>query len=1153
MGGPISTTRKALILLSTAGLVGLAIFLWRVDAPKIPTVSIRNLDVELLPNETIRLLITAELENNWNLPLRALTSTYSVHRNSVLIATGQAKLRSLSDGKAKVFRIELPLVLQAKKLRNGPKESSANLPELTISGKLLLRGDKRSLFIPYRFTRRIPTRKPAAGLEIQALKAAFKNPNQLDVVLDLAIDNPLPKPIGAAKIDYVIRAAARDLAKGSLKAKGAIAAKSRGSFRLPFSLDLEQVKGLKRLDCASAFSLEVIAKVDATVDGRALRFPLHVTKSINPCAGQINTQINSVRLQIQPTSVLANISLRLSGSKLAHLEGLRADVQGSLAGQSFLQAHLALKKKDASSETAEIEIPLRLDPRALRGSQSPAPARSTEGTQAQTAPLTLKGTISAMTEGRRLSFPFQLTKDVPLNRNAIAISALSLGIVHDGDKIRLHPRIQLDGLPPQLRAVQATYRVLLAGQRVATGKAKLNVTSESRRQWLRLDVNLKANALRMVQQNRAGKLTSVQIAGGISIVTKDKMLEIPFDLRSSVILSRKPLKVELRSFGIDQKETGQVRIAVKADVHSTLRRPIRNVAASYSVFANAVPLASGRLSIPKLPADRPTPIELPVVIDPTQWARLQKSRSGEEITLDIKGELSARIAAKPIRVSFRFKHRISGIGKQIETTIQGIAIKELDPKQFRIDLDVGLKSRLKKHIGPINLTYRGSMDDIEIIRGKLNIPTLPPESSTQTRLPITVELGKLKGLAQKKAGQFSKLDLKGRLEAKIGDRQIAIPFALSKRFRIPSLGISAKLKHLHVNALSDRRIQLTASLDLGNIPARAGQTPTASYRVAIDGQQLLNGTAILEPNRSQGSALAKLVVTLDPHILKGLRKEGRKAHLLSIRGVISLVKDDKNLDLPFHLEKSLFLKDTPFSFKLEEIRLKEMSPKRVVLEALVHFRSQLPTKITGLAISYQAKAKGVVVFSGKNAWKAIDGDNGQRLVFPLVINTGALKGAKAPEGKKTSLGIAGQVVASIGSRTVEMSFETQKQVALVSKPFAVSIRKITLDSMEFGKRFFIVDVAIKNNTTLNLSNVTVEGKIILAKGVEAKVVDKKFQLKAGGSTRINVRLRVERFGLLRLLSKRPKKGGWQLVIKGETTAGGKVESHDERKASAESK
>lgn|GEM_PF-6073527 len=1025
--------KKALIAASVLGLAGLAVFLWRAEPPKAPNVSISKVDVEVLANDKIRLLVEAELRNVWKIPLRALTASYQVHRDAHLVATGQAKLRRINPNDGKTLRIQVPVILDAKKLRAPGKNADGDLPTLTITGLLHLAGERRSIALPYRFTRQIPARRPKATLQILALKAAVSDDQQLAVDLELALDNPLPRPINTAKVDYIINVGQKKLASGSLVATKAIASKSTGSFRMPLTLDLKALKKFRESGCDKPLPLEVVANVNAKVGENALRFPLRLKKDLNPCAGQIKTQIKKITLQLQPSSILAKLSLTLSGKKLIDLTELQADIQGSLGEHKFLKAEAKLKKSASSADTVEVVIPLRLDARALRR------ARKKAGT-AQ-APLILRGTLSAKKGDMRLRFPIQLKKNVELNRNPIAISALSMGIIHDGDRLDLQPRILLKGLPPQLKRIRATYRVLLGGRRIANGRALMKaqrvegqrvegqrVEGQKRRgRWLSLNVVLKAAALKEAKLKHAGKATRVRIAGRLSVATVKKTLEVPFDLRSTVRLGKKPFKADLRAIAVRQADDGKVSLDAKVNLSSTLPRSIRNVKGTYAVFANTKPLAKGELSIAELRKDVATPVPIHVDINAAEWKRISAagksgtSETAKTLSLDIKGELSARISGKPVQLRFLLKRELPAQGS----------------------------------------------------------PT-------------------------------------------------------------------AKLKRLHVKALSKERIQLFATLALAKLPAQLGQSPMAVYDVLIDGQKLLSGSAVIEAKQDKGGAAATLVVTLNPQILKRIRKSGTPKHALLIRGTLSALLKDKSVDIPFRFEKPVFLKDKPFDLKLAEIRLKEMSPKEVKLEAIVDLRSKLPTKLTGLHISYQAKAKGAVIFSGKNSWKTISAQDGQRLIFPLTINTAAIKKAKAPRGKKTSIAITGQVVASLGSRTIGMSFETSKDVALVDKPFDVKIRKVKLDTFKFGKRYFIVDVAIKNNTPLNLKNVTIEGRIILAKGVEARVVDKKFQLKAGGTTRVNIRLGVERFGLFRLIAKRPNNGGWKLHIKGETASGNRVESNNSK-------
>ena len=425
-------------------------------------------------------------------------------------------------------------------------------------------------------------------------------------------------------------------------------------------------------------------------------------------------------------------------------------------------------------------------------------------------------------------------------------------------------------------------------------------------------------------------------------------------------------------------------------------------------------------------------------------------------------------------------------------------------------------------------------------------------SAYQVDVPIKIKVKLLRQIKQQNQGKPLSLRVNGKLSLLVAERRLDLPFRFSKT--LPARGgnnIKCQILELTIRQQGEQMQVVPKVALIGKFPPKI-KGLKARYQIKLAGQPIAAGLARLDKAQSeQGKMLAQFPISIDIVTLRQLKqKYVGQAVAMELRGIVRLELQDRHLDLPFEFTKTTELRGKAFEVKVQGVQFSKLTPEEISMTLKLGITSKVAKEIDGLVAHYKVSAQGKQIIAGQLEIAKLPALGTGTAEVPLTVRAKQLKAIKKDNvGKKTPVRIVGDVSATVNGRRFQTPFTIEKEVMFIDKPFTVKLKKIRFRKWRLRQRTYLVVVEVTNNTPRKIENLTIEGKIILGKGVEVAVLDKNITLLSKQSKLLNLEMEAKRFALIKLLGQiiRSKiaNGRWRLKFKGKNEDGAEITSESE--------
>ena len=1133
-----------LLLLLLAGSVGL----WLVSRVEFPTVEIRQVSVQIPVNNLAQVQVQVAVSNTLNIPLSYFGADYKIALGKAVLVQGKLDLQGTVAAGAETIAL-LPLTVDLSRLEAARKAGARGVPA-TISGGLHVRlGAKKKTF-PFVFKKRLAFGGEGVTSRVISAQIHLLEQGRARLKAVLEVTNPLEKPLRSRGTDYRLLLDQKVVARGSLKTKVEIPPGSKGPVELSVDLALpRQAAAAPRPQ-----TMTVLATIRASIGGRSVRVPLRLHKELSNQPGAQACTPREVLVEARSDGSLGLLlSLGCRGDFATKVRSASVRYRALLDGAEVASGTATAKKTAGDKEGLTVQVPLtiRLDRlRKVRANAVGGPSS-----------LKVTGLVSAVLQDSTLRLPFELTK--MLTPGGMRCRLVELAVSSWGGKLRLAPRLRITGPGPlpAVQSMEATYVVSLAGRRIGSGTARLTGHGDKKQLSARGILVLDLARLRGLHRGPPGADLPLRVAGQVHLRANGKTVEVPYAFTRSVRPGGDGMSVSLRQVTVESPAKDRLILSAHLGVRSHLKQSLKNISASYSAHLQGHKLLQGTFRLPALGRGRAGQARVRLVMDPARLHALQSKAVGQRLVLLLRGVLTVSVPGQkePLRVPFVVARSFRPVQGSLAVTVESVQVRQLSEQGLKATVGLALEGGAVKKIGKLHATYEVVVKKRVLVQGELKLKVASPTRWTAS-VPLVIDTRSLATLRQQ-GSETVPVMIRGRVTGHPrGRARVVVPFSVTRQVPLGrERPLAVTIKTVALNATSPGKLEVDLLLALRSRLKADLRDLDASYTVTAGGKLLLRGSFILQRLPANGTGEARIPLTISTAALEALKKNkpgGATTTPLQIRGKVAgkIARQGgkpSSFAVPFTIQKELALGGAGLAAEVLGVWIKEISTARVKLLVKLRLRGGRLEAARDVKARFEVKAQGQQLLSGELKLRSPGAGKSLVAEIPLTIRSARMRAIKKKNrGKKTALEIRGMVTASTAQGVVNIPFVVRKEATLMDRPLAVKLHRLDFSGMNFRNRTFRAILEVTNRAPFAIKNLNIEGKLILARGVEGRVLNRAVTIQPGQTTRLTLAIKAKRGGILRLMAQkfrgRRAKSRLRLKLSGKTADGTTITSQEDQ-------
>ena len=1144
-----------LLLLLLAGSVAL----WLVSRVEVPTVTVRQVSIQIPVNNRARVQLQVAVSNTLGVPLSYLGADYKVAVGELVLVQGKVDLRGAVAAGAET-NLLLPLTVDLARLKEA-RVAAGRGAKAIISGGLHVYLGQRKETIPFVYKKRLAFGGAGVTSRVTSAHVDLLEQGRVRLKAVLEVQNPLGEALRSPGSDYRVLLDKKEVARGSLKTRVEIPAGGKGP------VDLSVNVALPRLGTGAPppRTMTILATIRASVGGRPVRIPLRLHKELSGLPGAQSCTPREVSVKANDDGSLAvQLSLGCRGDFAAKVSSATVQFSALLDGAEVASGTVTAQKTARDKEgllVVQVPLTVRLDRlRKVRAAAAGGPSS-----------LAVKGLVIARLKDGHLRLPFELTKK--FTPGGLRCQLVELSVSRRGGKLRLGPRLRITGPGPLpvVDSMEATYTVTVAGLDLGSGAARLTGHGDKKQILARAELVLDLAGLKALKKE-TGPL-ELRVAGQVHIRANGKIRKVSYAFTRTLQPGRQAMSVSLLSLRVQSPDKDRLVLVARLGVHSQLEQTLRNISASFTAQVQDQKLLQGTFRLPALGGGRAGNARLRLVLDPARLRALQSRAVGRRLVLLLRGVLTASLPGQkqPLRVPFVTTKSIRLAQESMSVTVESVKVHRICRQGLEATIRLGLEGKAARKLGKLHAAYEVLANKQTLAKGELVLRATSPTRWT-AELPLAINTTSLAALRESGA-EVAQVIIRGRVTGGPGGRtRMVIPFTVTRQVHLGrQRPLDVSIKTVVLDATSPGKLKVNLLLALRSRLKVDLQDLDASYTVTAAGKSVLRGSFMLKRLEAGGAGEARIPMTIKTAALAAL-KGGAGAGSLLITGkvkgkIVPRGARPRSFSVPFTIRKAMSPGGKPLRVDVEGVWIKEISAAQVKLLVKLRLGGGALEGARDLRASFKVKAQGEQILTGELKLRSTGGGKGALVLacsagsgmkqqcavaeLPLTVKSARLRAIKKKsKGKKTDLEISGVVTASTAQGVLKIPFVVHKQATLMDRPLAVKLHKLDFSGMSLRNRTFRAVLELTNRAPFTIKNLNIEGTFVLGRGVKGRVLNRNVTIKPGETTRLTMAVKAERSGILRLLAQKIRgkraRSRMKLKMSGKTPDGATITTSAEQ-------